>query len=373
MKTLIATLLAAAAGASFAAAPTAALNHDPATYRNLTQKAEADFKKAMDKCDRLSGNEEDVCEAEAKLARARAEAQAIAKYNNTEKGRENSRIKVVQAEYDLAEEKCDAQSGAAKDQCVNNAKSVRDAALADAKAGRDSSTSTMGSSGSAGLVASTDTRDPAKAKAVDKCAELSGSDKTGCLVDNKGNVKSLDGATVVTGATVADKTKEVAKTAVEKTKQAASTVAQKTENVMERAGEKTREVAATTAQKTENALENAGEKSRQVAQNSENALERTGERTRDAAATAADKTDRATDRAASKTAVAASDAAITTKVKASIFKEPELSALAIDVDTEKGVVNLSGFVESKAAADKAVKVAKEVEGVKSVKSSIKVK
>jgi osmotically-inducible protein OsmY len=372
MKTLIATLLAAAAGASFAAAPTAP-THDPATYRNFTQKIEADYKKAMDKCDRMSGNAEDVCEAEAKLARARAESEAVAKYKNTDKGREDARIEVVKAEYDLAEEKCDDKSGAAKDQCVNTAKSVRDAALADAKAGRDSTTSTMGSSGSEGLVASNDTRDPAKANAVDKCAQLSGSDKTACLVDNKGNVKSLNGATVVTGATVADKTKEAARTAVEKTKQAAATVAQKTENVMERAGEKTREVAATTAQKTENALENAGDKSRQVAQNSENALERTGDRTRDAAATAVDKTDRATDRAASKTAVAASDAAITTKVKASIFKEPELSALSIDVDTEKGVVNLSGFVESKAAADKAVKVAKEVEGVKSVKSSIKVK
>jgi hyperosmotically inducible protein len=47
--------------------------------------------------------------------------------------------------------------------------------------------------------------------------------------------------------------------------------------------------------------------------------------------------------------------------------------MAIHVETEKGVVMLSGFVETKAEADKAVKAAKEVEGVTSVKSAIKVK
>jgi osmotically-inducible protein OsmY len=109
-------------------------------------------------------------------------------------------------------------------------------------------------------------------------------------------------------------------------------------------------------------------------------MERAGERTRDTASTAADKADGATDRAAvntrqagAKTAVAASDTAITTKVKASLFKEPDLKSLGIHVETEKGVVMLSGFVENKAEADKAIKVAKEVDGVKTVKSAIKVK
>jgi hypothetical protein len=46
MKTLIATLLAGAAGASFAAAPTAALNLDPATYSNVSANAAADYKTA---------------------------------------------------------------------------------------------------------------------------------------------------------------------------------------------------------------------------------------------------------------------------------------------------------------------------------------
>jgi osmotically-inducible protein OsmY len=47
--------------------------------------------------------------------------------------------------------------------------------------------------------------------------------------------------------------------------------------------------------------------------------------------------------------------------------------MAIHVETEKGVVMLSGFVDSKAEAAKAVRVAKGIQGVTSVKSAIKVK
>jgi osmotically-inducible protein OsmY len=98
-------------------------------------------------------------------------------------------------------------------------------------------------------------------------------------------------------------------------------------------------------------------------------MDRAGDDTRHAAATTADKTHDA----ATKTRVAASDTAITTKVKAGLVKEPNLDSLGIHVETEKGVVMLSGFVNSKEEADKAVKVAKSVDGVTSVKSAIKVK
>ena len=47
--------------------------------------------------------------------------------------------------------------------------------------------------------------------------------------------------------------------------------------------------------------------------------------------------------------------------------------MGLHVETEKGVVMLSGFVNSKAEADKAIAAAKTVEGVTSVKSAIKVK
>lgn len=77
MKTLIATLLATAAGAAFAQAPTFGLNHDPATYRNATQKAASEYKAAVAKCDAMSGNDKDICMAQAKVARVRTENESL--------------------------------------------------------------------------------------------------------------------------------------------------------------------------------------------------------------------------------------------------------------------------------------------------------
>lgn len=67
------------------------------------------------------------------------------------------------------------------------------------------------------------------------------------------------------------------------------------------------------------------------------------------------------------------DAVLTTKVKAAIFNEPTLKSMEVNVETFKGVVQLSGFVSSKTAEDKAVEVARGVKGVKSVKNDMRVK
>ena len=67
------------------------------------------------------------------------------------------------------------------------------------------------------------------------------------------------------------------------------------------------------------------------------------------------------------------DSLITTKVKAAIFNEPSLKSLEINVETFKGVVQLSGFVSSVANINKAVEVARTVKGVSSVKNSMRVK
>ena len=67
------------------------------------------------------------------------------------------------------------------------------------------------------------------------------------------------------------------------------------------------------------------------------------------------------------------DSAITTKVKAAIFAEESLKTLQITVVTFKGVVQLSGFVDSTASVNKAGQVARGVEGVKSVKNDLVVK
>ena len=64
---------------------------------------------------------------------------------------------------------------------------------------------------------------------------------------------------------------------------------------------------------------------------------------------------------------------ITTKVKAAIFNEPTLKSLEINVETFKGVVQLSGFVNSQADIDKAVEIVQQIKGVKSVKNDMKLK
>ena len=67
------------------------------------------------------------------------------------------------------------------------------------------------------------------------------------------------------------------------------------------------------------------------------------------------------------------DTAITTKVKAAILNEPTLKSAGFNVETFKGVVQLSGFVSSQAAETKAVEVASSVGGVKSVKIDMRLK
>ena len=67
------------------------------------------------------------------------------------------------------------------------------------------------------------------------------------------------------------------------------------------------------------------------------------------------------------------DSVITAKVKTAIYNDPTLKVNEINVETFKGVVQLSGFVKSQADVTQAAKVARGVAGVKSVKNDIRVK
>lgn len=67
------------------------------------------------------------------------------------------------------------------------------------------------------------------------------------------------------------------------------------------------------------------------------------------------------------------DSVITAKVKTAIFKHPDLQSAEINVETFKGVVQLSGFVNSQSDINQAVQVAGSVRGVKSVKNDMRVK
>ena len=73
------------------------------------------------------------------------------------------------------------------------------------------------------------------------------------------------------------------------------------------------------------------------------------------------------------TGAVASDTWITTKVKSDLAIEKDVDATDIGVHTYQGVVTLSGDVDNQAEADKAVRVATEIKGVKSVVKKMHVK
>ena len=127
MKSFIASVIAAAAVAAIGIAPAAAQTNKDA-FKTAMDKAKADYRVAKDKCDAMSGNAEDICEDEAKLMRAKAEHDAVVKFDNTGNNVMKARGNVIEAEYDLADEKCDALKGDAEDKCEMQAKSTRDAA-----------------------------------------------------------------------------------------------------------------------------------------------------------------------------------------------------------------------------------------------------
>src|SRR5690349_703092 len=79
------------------------------------------------------------------------------------------------------------------------------------------------------------------------------------------------------------------------------------------------------------------------------------------------------DRGETNIKTAVKDSVITTKIKASMAKDKQVSATHIKVDTDdKGVVHLSGTAKSKAEADRAEHIAKSTEGVTTVHNDIQV-
>lgn len=67
------------------------------------------------------------------------------------------------------------------------------------------------------------------------------------------------------------------------------------------------------------------------------------------------------------------DATLTTKVKSAFIEDDKVGAMRINVTTNKGIVQLSGFANSAQEADRAAELARQIPGVKDVKNNIEVK
>lgn len=87
-------------------------------------------------CKELSGNKKDVCIEEAKAKESIAKAELEAQYKDTGKARIDAAQEKVNANYNVAKERCDDLAGDAKSLCVIKAKAERDRGLADVKANK---------------------------------------------------------------------------------------------------------------------------------------------------------------------------------------------------------------------------------------------
>lgn len=107
--------------------------------------------------------------------------------------------------------------------------------------------------------------------------------------------------------------------------------------------------------RTQEELAKAGEKMKPALEKAGNSLEKAGEKMVEAAKN-----------------VSATDLGITTAVRAAFVKDPDVRALEVDVDTQDGVVTLSGYARSEAHKAKAQQLAAATQGVKSVNNKVQV-
>jgi len=146
---------------------------DKSAYNLARDTAAANFKSARAHCDAITGNPKDVCIAEAKAARVRAEEQANAYYQDTLKAFTQSRMRIADANFDRDKTKCDALTGNAKDVCISQAKATLITVQADAKADSKSI--------EARADARADKQTAAYKVALEKCDAFAGAVKDSCV------------------------------------------------------------------------------------------------------------------------------------------------------------------------------------------------
>lgn len=125
------TLLFVAATSISCAAYAGSMSH--AEYAAKKDQITADYKADKAACDKLTGNEQDVCNEKAKGKEKVAKAEL--EYNYTGKKSDADKIAVdrADADYAVAKEMCDDRKGRDKDACVAEAKATHAKALASAK------------------------------------------------------------------------------------------------------------------------------------------------------------------------------------------------------------------------------------------------
>lgn len=149
------------------------------------------------------------------------------------------------------------------------------------------------------------------------------------------------------------------------------TAIEKSQQKLAEAGEKTQQTIRENAPKVEQKLDAAGER---IATATHQVVEKTkgvARETKDAAVTTTREA--RTEVKTGDTGHAMSDTAITASIKTDFIKDPDLSALKIDVETRNGVVTLNGLAGNEEAKHRAEKMASAVKGVKEVRNFLTIK
>jgi hypothetical protein len=127
-------LLCALALAGLAGAASANLTQP--VYATAKDEVKAMFKAERDACDKMSGNAKDVCVERAKGHEKVALAHLEYQYTGNTKDRNDYLEARYEVKYEVAKEVCDSKSGNDKDVCIAEAKAARDKAKADLKANK---------------------------------------------------------------------------------------------------------------------------------------------------------------------------------------------------------------------------------------------
>lgn len=192
------TAVAAAIGVIFSTAVMAeTLSKD--AYKAARDGIATEYTSEKNHCDSLSGNPKDICVAEAKGKQEVANAELAARYEPTTQNHYKARIAKAEADYAVANEKCDDKAGNDQDICVKEAKAVQTRIKADAEAqlkisdakqaANDESAEARSVARAEGVEARqeamTDKRDANYAVAREKCDALEGDAKDRCIDNAK--------------------------------------------------------------------------------------------------------------------------------------------------------------------------------------------
>jgi hypothetical protein len=148
-----------------------------AAFQQARDAAAATYKTARAQCDAITGNPKDLCVAEAKAARVRTEEEARARYEDTLKAYTRARMRIASSNHDRDKVRCAGLTGNDKDVCQAQAKAVLVAAQADAKADNKAI--------EARNEARDDKLEAAYRVAMERCGAFAGAAKDQCVVAAK--------------------------------------------------------------------------------------------------------------------------------------------------------------------------------------------